>query len=95
MTTLPLLVCCLWIVAANLAGMLPCREGHWPAATVLIATGVPLLGLVTLQYGPVAGFLALGIGASMLRWPIRLDLARLRRRQGPAVHPERPAHPAE
>jgi hypothetical protein len=53
---------------------------------------VPLLGLVTWQYGPVAGLIALGAGASILRWPIRLGLARLRRRsRGHATEPMVPA----
>lgn len=78
---LALLLSCLWIVAANVAGMLPSRRGHWPAAVALIVTGIPILGLVTLQYGPVAGFIAFGAGASILRWPLRLGLARLVRRR--------------
>ena len=81
MTTLPLLLSCIWVVAANVAGMVPSRRGHWPAAVVLIVTGIPLLGLVTWQYGPLAGFVALGAGASILRWPIRLGLGRLMRRR--------------
>jgi hypothetical protein len=81
MTMHSLLLACLWIVAANVAGMLPSRRGHWPAAVLLIATGVPLLGLVTWQHGPVAGLVALAAGASILRWPIRLGMARLRPRE--------------
>src|SRR5690606_25383846 len=58
----PLLLLCVWIVVANAAGILPSRRGHWPAAVALIVTGIPLLGYVTLSYGPLAGFLALGAG---------------------------------
>jgi Protein of unknown function (DUF2484) len=96
MTTLPLLLCCLWVIAANIAGMLPSRRGHWPAAIALVATGIPLLGLVTWQYGPIAGLVAFGAGASILRWPIRLGLARMRRRRGirPQADNQR-AQPAE
>lgn len=79
MTTL--LLACLWAVAANVAGMLPSRRSHWPAAVVLIVTGIPLLGLVTWQHGPLAGLIALGAGASILRWPIRRGLARVFRRR--------------
>ena len=87
-----LLLSCFWIIAANIAGLLPSRRGHWSAAVALIVTGIPILGLVTWQHGPVAGFIAFGAGASILRWPIRLGLARLRRRGR-----ERPdqAQPAE
>jgi hypothetical protein len=60
---------CLWIVTACAAGMAPSRY-HWPAAWALIATGIPLLGLVTLTMGPVWGLVALAAGASILRWPI-------------------------
>lgn len=60
----------LWAVGANLAAMLPSRRNHWPAALVLIATGVPLLGWLTYQNGPWVGLLALLAGASVLRWPV-------------------------
>jgi hypothetical protein len=95
MTTVPLLLCCIWIIVASVAGMLPSRRGHWPAAIFFIATGIPLLGLVTWQYGPAAGFLALGAGASILRWPIRLGLARLLNRRAQAPAAERQAQPVE
>jgi hypothetical protein len=56
---------------------------------VLIAVGVPLLGWLTLAHGPVAGMLALAMGASVLRWPVIYLWRWLRRigadpRQGPA-----------
>jgi hypothetical protein len=37
---------------------------------VLIATGIPLLGYVTWQTGPVWGLICLAAGASVLRWPL-------------------------
>ena len=86
--SLPLVLLCLWVVAANVAGMLPSRHDHRPAAVALIATGVPLLGLVTWQHGPVLGLIAFGAGASILRWPLRFGLGWLLRRR-------RPQHPAE
>ena len=61
---------CLWFVVANVIAMLPSRDHHWTAATVLFALGVPLLGWLTLEHGPVAGMVALGMGASVLRWPL-------------------------
>lgn len=88
---LSLLLSCLWIVAANVAGLLPSRRGHWPAAVLLIVTGIPILGLVTWQHGPVAGFIAFGAGASILRWPILLGLARLRRRRRDGAEQAQPA----
>lgn len=81
---LALILACLWAVVANLAAMLPSRRNHWPAAFVLIATGVPILGYVTYQNGPWIGLIVLAVGASMLRWPIlragRWLGSRLRRR---------------
>jgi len=81
--TLSLILACLWAVAANLLAMLPSRDNHWRRAYVLIALGVPVLGLVTWQHGPWPGLLVLAAGMSMLRWPV-IYLARwLRRRLGP------------
>lgn len=75
---LSLVLACLWVVAAFVAGMLPQRF-HWPAAWVLIATGIPLLGFVTLQTGPVWGLICFAAGASVLRWPLLRAAQRVRR----------------
>ena len=83
---------CLWILAACIAGMAP-RRYHWPAAWVLIGTGIPLLGLVTFTMGPVWGLIALAAGASILRWPILRAGQRLagllapQERDAPREHP--------
>ena len=66
----PLVLACLWLVAANLLAMIPSRDNHWTRAYALIACGVPLLGWLTVTHGPVVGFIALAAGASVLRWPI-------------------------
>jgi len=58
----------LWILAAWRTVRAPERV-HWPVCWALIATGIPLLGLVTLQVGPVAGLLALVSGALLIRGP--------------------------
>lgn len=60
----------IWLVVANVIAMFPSRDHHWRAAYVLIATGIPLVGWVTAQSGPVWGFLILAAGASVLRWPL-------------------------
>lgn len=70
----------LWLIAANIIGILPSRRSHWPQAYALIAVGVPLLGWLTLAHGPLAGLLALAAGASVLRWPVRYGWAWLIRR---------------
>lgn len=79
--TLSLVLAFLWIVVANVLGMLPSRHSHWPAAYVLIALGVPLLGFVTYEHGPWVGLVALAAGASILRWPL-LYLGRWLTRRG-------------
>ncbi|MCT4683288.1 MAG: DUF2484 family protein [Roseicyclus sp.] len=87
---LSLTLACLWIVAACAAGMAPARY-HWPAAWTLIATGIPLLGLVTFAMGPVWGLLVMAAGASVLRWPI----IRAGQRLAGLLAPREPEHPGE
>lgn len=85
--SLAFLCTCLWFITANVVAMLPSRDHHWTAAYILFAVGVPLLGWLTLEHGPVAGMLALGAGASVLRWPLIFVMRRLR---GPG-HRQEPA----
>lgn len=66
-----LIAACAWIVVANLIALTPSRRGHWPAAWVLIAVGIPILGWITWENGPLIGLIALTAGASILRWPVR------------------------
>lgn len=68
--TFSALASCLWILLASAIGLLPSRDHHWRAAYGLIALGIPILGWVTYQNGPVWGLLALAAGASILRWPV-------------------------
>lgn len=65
-----LILALFWLVAANVTGMLPLRGNHWPAAYVLAAVGIPLVGYVTYENGPLIGLLVLAAGASILRWPL-------------------------
>lgn len=65
-----LILACIWAIAANLAAMIPSRDNHWRRAYVLIACGIPLLGYVTYENGPVAGLIAMAAGISLLRWPV-------------------------
>ncbi len=78
--TASLTLACVWAIIASIVAMMP-RRFHWPAAVVLIVSGIPLLGWVTYQNGPLWGMLVLAGGASMLRWPILHLLRRLRRRE--------------
>jgi hypothetical protein len=68
---LSLILACIWAVSANVIAMFPSRNFHWPAAYVLIAVGVPILGFVTYEMGPWIGLLVLAAAASVLRWPVR------------------------
>lgn len=68
---LSLILACLWAVTANVIAIFPSRRNHWPAAYALIAAGVPILGFVTYQNGPVVGLVVLAAGMSILRWPVR------------------------
>jgi len=67
--SLSLILACLWAVTASAAAALPSRL-HWPAAYGLILLGIPLLGFVTYENGPVWGLLGLAGGVSVLRWPV-------------------------
>ena len=75
-----LILACLWAVTACVIAMLPSKRSHWPAAYVLIALGIPLLGYITLQHGPWVALLLAAMAASILRWPM-IYLARWVRRK--------------
>jgi hypothetical protein len=68
--TLSLICACLWVVAANVLAMIPSKDNLWRRAYILIAIGVPLLGWVTYENGPLIGVLTLAAGMSVLRWPV-------------------------
>lgn len=82
--TTPVILGFIWLVAANVIGMFPSRRNHWPAAYVLIAAGIPLLGWITYTSGPWFGLFFFAAGASILRWPLIRAGQRLKR----AVAPE-------
>jgi hypothetical protein len=67
---IPLALACCWLVAANVIAILPSKDHHWRAAYLLIALGIPLLGWVTYENGPLWGLALLAAGASVLRWPV-------------------------
>ncbi|NSX54181.1 DUF2484 family protein [Parasulfitobacter algicola] len=64
-----LLLCCIWVVVANVLAMIPSKDNHWTRAYFLIAIGAPLLGYVIYQNGPWVGLLFLVAAMSVLRWP--------------------------
>jgi len=67
-----LLLAALWLGLAWLAKGAPPRI-RWAVALALTATGIPLLGYVTMDAGPVAGLLGLALGALLIRWPRAMD----------------------
>lgn len=75
-----LILACLWALAANVLAILPSRDNHWRRAYLLIGLGIPLLGYVTYENGPIVGLLVMLAGMSMLRWPV-LYLGRWMRRK--------------
>lgn len=75
-----LITACLWLIAANVAAMIPSRDHHWRRAFVLIAVGIPILGWVTWEAGPIWGMVLLAAGASVLRWPVIYFVRWLRRK---------------
>lgn len=58
-----------WVVIATAIALLP-RPFHSPGAVVLVLAGIPLVGWVTYETGPIWGMLAIAAGASILRWPL-------------------------
>jgi uncharacterized protein DUF2484 len=68
--TTSLILALVWGVLANVSAMLPSKRNHWPAAWMLMATGVPIVGFVTFENGPLTGLLVLAAGISVLRWPV-------------------------
>ncbi|MEL6701249.1 MAG: DUF2484 family protein, partial [Pseudomonadota bacterium] len=65
-----ILAACLWLIVANLRAMFPSRDHHWRFAYAMIAIGIPILGWVTYENGPMAGLLFAVAAASVLRWPL-------------------------
>ena len=65
-----LILACIWALLANVLAMIPSGDNHWRRAYFLIAVGVPILGYVTYENGPVIGVVVLVAGVSVLRWPV-------------------------
>lgn len=66
----PLITGLIWLVVANLIGLLPSRDKHWRNAYILIAVGVPILVWVVYTNGVVWGLVFLAAAGSVLRWPV-------------------------
>ena len=60
----------IWLIAANVTGMLPSRDQHWRNAYMLIAVGLPILIWLTYARGWLWGLVFLIAAGSVLRWPL-------------------------
>lgn len=72
----------IWLVAANLIGMLPSKDHHWRNAYGLIAVGLPLLIWLTYENGAGWGLAFLIAAGSVLRWPLMYLWRWIRQRVG-------------
>ena len=68
--SLSLIAALIWLILANVIGLLPTKDQHWRNAYGLIAVGIPILGWVTYENGPIWGLVMAAGGASVLRWPL-------------------------
>lgn len=68
--TLSLAAALLWLIAANLIGMMPSKDYHWTNAYRLIAVGLPILIWVAFANGPLWALGFLIAAGSILRWPL-------------------------
>ena len=59
-----LILACGWMLLVGTARALPDRF-QWPMAWTLIGTGIPLLGVLTFQAGPVFGLAGLVVAVLM------------------------------
>ncbi|MEI4473384.1 DUF2484 family protein [Frigidibacter sp. MR17.24] len=57
-----------WVTAVNALPFVPARLRQG-AGVALVVCGIAVLGYLTAHCGPVAGIVALCLGAAMLRWP--------------------------
>ncbi|SEW19814.1 Protein of unknown function [Aliiroseovarius sediminilitoris] len=80
--TLSLILACFWAVLAQVIALFPSRDHHWRVAYVLIAMGIPLLGYVVYQNGPLVGGLVMIAAMSILRWPVIYLIRWLRKIRG-------------
>ena len=71
-----------WLTLANVVAVTPSRRKHWPAAYVLIALGLPILGWLAVSVAWwVTALVFLG-ACSVLRWPVRYALRWINARTG-------------
>jgi Protein of unknown function (DUF2484) len=67
--SLPLIIACLWVLAAAATAMLPMRRQYAPGITLLVLAPF-LIGWLAWSYGAWVGILAVLAFASMFRNPL-------------------------
>ena len=75
----PVVGALVWLITANLLGMIPSRDGYRTRAAFLILIGLPLLGWLVAENGPFVALFFLAAALSILRWPALMLLRRIRR----------------
>lgn len=70
MTTLSLAAGLIWLIVANVLGMLPSKDHHWSNAYKLIAVGLPILVWIGWSNGWLWALAFLITASSVLRWPL-------------------------
>lgn len=78
--TLSLILLLIWALTANVIAMFPSKHHHWPAAYVLVATGIPLIIFVFYQNNAIINILAFAAWCSVLRWPLLYGYKWVRRK---------------
>lgn len=68
--TLALIAALVWLILANVVGMLPSKDQHWSNAYKLIAVGLPILVWLGLTNGALYALAFLVAAGSVLRWPL-------------------------
>lgn len=66
----PVVAALIWLVAANLIGLLPSRDHHWRNAYLLIAAAAPILIWLAFAKGVFWALAFLLAAGSVLRWPV-------------------------
>jgi len=68
--SIPFILACVWLVAANVLAMIPSNDNHWRRAYILMGVGFPLLIWLLVVNGPLLALVFLAAGMSVLRWPV-------------------------
>lgn len=82
--SVPVILCCLWVLAAAATALLPMRRQYAPGLALLVSAPL-LIGWLSLAHGWWIGAFALAGFLSMFRNPLRYLYARARGRtwEGP------------